>query len=565
MNAFVLPTLKQSSKTSMIGFLMVLLSFSPSLWAQAENNAAQGLNLGTLTGNLQSDFRYYRRDSLISAEQPPEKIGSNNYLLLNYQRGNFRAGVRYEGYFPPLLGYPNNLRGNGIAHRFAGYSVGGLDVTAGHFYEQFGNGLVLRLQEDRFIGIDNAIDGLRVKYNFNDAVYLTGLVGKIRNGFLGLSGGTVRAVNADVYVSNFFPAPESGTRNLNLSVGGSYVSKYEPYLGTRAYVAENVAAYSGRAALKFFNFSVDMEAAYKESDPSRLNNYISKSGSAFLLNMNYSTKGLGLAFSAKRIDNMDFRAERTAIDNVMFINFVPANTRQHTYRLLTLYPYAAQQVAGEWGFQGEMVYTLPKNTFLGGKYGTTLTLNYATARNLTTRALPDERGYEAEPFLIGEKVYYQDFNIEINRRWNKKLRTIFMFAKLDYDKDQIEGRTGYGLVKSMTIIGEVQYKINKQTALRVELQHMSTEQDFGNWAYALAELTFAPHFSFYVADEYNYVSSDYSGTRKHYYDFGAAYVKGGNRFAISYGRQRAGLLCVGGICRIVPASSGFSLSINSTF
>jgi hypothetical protein len=52
----------------------------------------------------------------------------------------------------------------------------GLDVTVGNLYEQFGSGMVLRAQEDRFIGIDNSIDGLRVKYDFRKA-RATGIIG----------------------------------------------------------------------------------------------------------------------------------------------------------------------------------------------------------------------------------------------------------------------------------------------------------------------------------------------------------------------------------------------------
>ena len=34
---------------------------------------------------------------------------------------------------------------------------------------------------------------------------------------------------------------------------------------------------------------------------------------------------------------------------------------------------------------------------------------------------------------------------------------------------------------------------------------------------------------------------------------------------LSYGKQRAGVMCIGGVCRTVPATNGVSLSISSTF
>ena len=51
----------------------------------------------------------------------------------------------------------------------------------------------------------------------------------------------------------------------------------------------------------------------------------------------------------------------------------------------------------------------------------------------------------------------------------------------------------------------------------------------------------------------------------HYPLAAAVYTRGANRFQVGYGRQRAGIFCVGGICRQVPAASGLSISITSTF
>jgi hypothetical protein len=43
------------------------------------------------------------------------------------------------------------------------------------------------------------------------------------------------------------------------------------------------------------------------------------------------------------------------------------------------------------------------------------------------------------------------------------------------------------------------------------------------------------------------------------------YIKGSTRFTVSYGRQRAGLFCVGGVCRFVPANNGLTLSFTQSF
>ena len=70
--------------------------------------------------------------------------------------------------------------GNGIPYRFAQYTIEGLDVTVGNFYEQFGNGLVFRSYEEKDLGIDNAMDGIRLKYSPVQGLALKGFVGKQR-------------------------------------------------------------------------------------------------------------------------------------------------------------------------------------------------------------------------------------------------------------------------------------------------------------------------------------------------------------------------------------------------
>jgi hypothetical protein len=51
----------------------------------------------------------------------------------------------------------------------------------------------------------------------------------------------------------------------------------------------------------------------------------------------------------------------------------------------------------------------------------------------------------------------------------------------------------------------------------------------------------------------------------HYYFAMIGYVNGPTRISVSYGRQRQGIFCAGGVCRFVPASSGLSISISSSF
>ena len=75
------------------------------------------------------------------------------------------SGLRYENYQNVMLGFPEGYRGEGITYRYLQFKQDGLDITVGNFYEQFGTGMVFRSYEERGLGYDNAMDGVRIKVN----------------------------------------------------------------------------------------------------------------------------------------------------------------------------------------------------------------------------------------------------------------------------------------------------------------------------------------------------------------------------------------------------------------
>ena len=73
--------------------------------------AQDEVDAGQITGNVQLVFQTYQEDSLIGAQVPPSKTGFNAFGNLIYTRGDFSAGMRYESYLDPILGYPGRFRG----------------------------------------------------------------------------------------------------------------------------------------------------------------------------------------------------------------------------------------------------------------------------------------------------------------------------------------------------------------------------------------------------------------------------------------------------------------------
>lgn len=540
-------------KTCRLTCLCILMLTSAQL-LHAQTNGLPDF----VTGNFEINGQIYRPDSAISAPEVREKFLSNAFMLLNFNYGNFRAGIRFESYQNPLLGFSQKFKKTGIPYRYATYVTDNLEVTAGNFYEQFGNGLIFRSYEERSLGIDNAMDGVRVVFTPVKGIRLKGMTGRQRD-YWDVSPGIVRGADADIQLNDALTYLSAS--KLRLGLGGSFVSKFQTDDDLFYNLPENVAAMAGRTNISYGKFSFDGEYAYKYNDPSNDNGYIYKNGQALYLNATFTQKRLGARITSKWIDNMSFRSDRTATLNDMAINYLPAISKQYTYRLSTLYPYATQP-SGELGYAAELYYTIKPGSKLGGEYGTNISINGTSVGDIKrTAASNDTLGYNTEIYSSGDDVFYQDFNFEMVRKLSKKSKLILSYIYQVYDKLIIEKEEGKQVTAHTAVI-DYTYKISKTHSIRTELQHLSTEQDRGNWAMALVEYSISPSWSFTLFDEYNYGNDD-ADKRFHYYNTSMAWTKGGTRISMGYVRQRAGLLCVGGVCRLVPASNGFNITISS--
>ncbi|MBP8822309.1 MAG: hypothetical protein KBH07_01540 [Flavobacteriales bacterium] len=533
---------------------------------------------GQVHGNFNMDGQLYNDDEDIGAVKPPADFGLNAWTNLNYRNGagNFDAGIRLESYEPALLGYPAGqaYKGSGLGYRYATFRADGLEITAGNFYEQFGQGLAFRSYEERSLGVDNAMDGVRVKFTPDTGIYLKGIIGTQRLAFdRGTVQGTgvVRGIDGEISLAEAFPHafPGMAAKGNNLSLGGSFVSKFQPDQDPLLELPENVGLWAARAHYTTAKWDLYSEYAYKINDPNGSNANIYKPGQALMANASYSVKGLGIRAGAHTYDNMMFQSDRgapTLFD--LNINYLPALAKQHTYNLpATLYPYATQP-NGEVAYQGEVFYKFKRGSKLGGKYGTKLTVNWSGAWSLDSTALPNDTvhllGYETSFFSMGQRQYFSDFNVELRKKLSANWELALTYLNLVYDIETVQGKAGKPVVYADMFILEGLHSFNDRNSVRFELQQLSTKQDHGDWATALAEFTFSPHWFLAIMDQYNY-GADLEADRIHYPIGSVGYIRGGSRFTFSYGRQRAGIFCVGGVCRVVPAANGLSASITTTF
>ena len=538
--------------------LVFVLCFTPSV-AQDDNGIV-------VSGSIQSDVLIPQEDEKIGAPDYKEWGLTNTYAEVSLQSKYVDAGTRLEYLEHPLPGFENDFAGWGIAHLYVKAHTKKLELTAGSVYDQFGSGLIFRTYEERSLGIDNSILGGRIVYKPLSGVTLKALTGKQRR-YWSLNDSWITGADVEVGMESLVKSlAESQTF---LTLGFSWVNKYEGQEDImtdathKLNLPEYVNAFDIRAKLQRKNVSLVAEYAQKSQDPSFDNGYIYRRGYAAMLSGSYSKRGMSLLVQAKRSDNMSFRSERSMTGTSSFINHLPAFTMEHTYTLAALYPYATNP-DGEWAYQAEGAYTFKRKTPLGGKYGTTVKLNFSHIHSIdqSRKSLngleAGSDGYGSAFWKWGDSMFYQDLNVQVDKRVSKSTRLHLMYMNQFYNKTAVEGEGG--MIHSDIIVGDVRSTLGKKITLRVEGQYLFTKDDQGDWAFGLLELSCAPHWMFTVSDLYNV-----GETHLHYYMGSVTFSAKSHRVQVGYGRTRAGYNCSGGVCRYVPASKGFSLSYNYNF
>lgn len=568
---------KLNMKKRYLLLVSIALSLATTIWAQEENEPV------VLSGALQTDMLFPEEDAAIGTGSYDSKFLSNSYLDLILNSKYITAGARLEMLQNPLPGFEDDFAGGGIPYLFLTGRYKWAELTVGDIYDQFGSGFILRLYEERSLGISNSLRGGRLVLTPYKGIRFKALGGMQRvyfnydyqNNKLGFdySKGAVWGADLELGVEEWIPTMLDN--NWRLTLGGSFVSKHEPEQEVmkdpthKLVLPENVAATDVRARLQKDNWNFLVEYAYKFNDPSKDNGYIYRPGQALLVSAAYSQRGMSALLQVKRSENMAFRSDRTRSGSAAFINHLPAFSMTHTYALPALYPYATQIADGEWAFQGELSYNFKRRTPMGGKYGTMLKLNATYIRGIgkeyiygTDPAdLMGTDGYKSSFFSMGDETYYTDVNLTLDKKITKQWSITAMYMYQIYNQKVVEGHGINGdLVHSNIIVADIKYTPSKNVSMRAELQYLYTKQAEGQWVYGMYELSLFKSLMLYVSDMYNI-----DATKLHYYSGGLSYNWRSHRLQVAYGRTRAGYNCSGGVCRYVPASRGVTVSYNVIF
>lgn len=609
-----MPLCAKYNLSKMKRFLLFLGFALATTLSVSEASAQIKVGEGQVSVALESNNTFYTEDPTLESiglDQPYKRTfgnkGSNDYLKVDYNLNSFSAGVQVDGYLPPLYGYDlydyiksKNLQTDkknfaflSFYTQFEGKNWG---VRLGDIYDQFGNGLIFRSYEDRALAFNNAVLGARAYYNIGNYATLKAIAGKPRI-YNERSENWVYGTDLSLSISDML-----GWSNGILSVEGSYFARKDTdisewnedeyndsweVIGTTNRLSgnETVNLVSGRLNFEYSGFTFRSEYATKLNEDLHTPGKPLAGGNVLFLDFGYNYKRFSASASFRRMENMTTLIDprRSGIGGGNNINYVPLLTRQHTYSLANLNPYlgASVHTGGEVGGQIDLYYSL-RNPKARGKYWN-FHVNFSMFNTLD-HAMGGSKDATA-PKIDGRNVW-KDFNFDVERQWNKKVKTTFLYSYQRWDEEVNHyDATEPHYNTSHIFVGDVTYKFNKKHSIRTELQYLASEDYEGDWLAGSIEYNFAPKYSFYVSDMWNcepmgdaqnvinfggnYYEDMETGVGKnyllHYYQIGASYTHNSLRVQLSYGRNRAGFVCSGGVCRMQPAYTGFNLAMTLSF
>jgi len=537
-------------------YIAILVSLATAATAQDDTK-------GHLSGDVMINGTVYDRDTLIGTNTTQylhEKSSAEAWFTLNYRIQGWSFMTRFDLYNnSPLLNPVEAYTNQGLAFYQISKKIDKWEFTAGHFYDQFGSGILFRAYEDRVIGLDYAVQGVKVQYTPNDSFMIKGFTGLQKYRFTvwpqvmkGLNSEKIWGIGNVGFLTGlgFF------NRTLDQATMGQLASDINALpLAQRFIPTYNMYAGTIYNTLSFQGFSLYTEYARKSREAVFVTDDVTNEvqlknldGEVFYGGANYSFSGFGINIQYKKIRSFIMKTSpyATLLDGIT--DYLPALSKQLSMRLPALYSVSAQS-QGEEGIQGEVTYSPNKHSTFD------LNASYITQPN-------------------GDLLYrelYGDYSHVFSRRVKAEIGV----QSLIYNFSVYEGHPG-AVVHTITPFAEMSIRLNNSTkpnngkerltpSLRFELQYLSTKQDSGSYAYGLVELNLAPKFSFAVSDMYNIIPAHATPDKINYYSFFVGYTEKQTRFTIGYAKQVAGVVCTGGVCRVEPAFSGVRASLSTNF
>lgn len=484
--------------------------------------------------------------------------------------------VRYE-YDDPIE-FGTSLKG--ITRRYVEYRKDDFTVRAGNFYELFERGLTLNAFENRGLGFNTQMDG--VKLNFKKSIDKVKLNATVLGGGLQYNDylRPDRVENYSIRAANFDVTPYS-----IVTLGGSYLFTTGQIPTSGAIT--NITAEIFEGNLGFNYKSINMFASYANKKTITQPNSvypqsIGPRGDGAYGTISFTRPGFGVTFDYKNYRfNLVVPNEVSSTSPTKALPFQqpPTCIREYSSTLLTRNTHIVD-FNDELGFQTEAFYSPKENlTFnlnlsLSSRHydyvdidTTVRTLYRRVSRSVDFLPSPEDK---FSPYweIYAEAEYYYKKNLKLKIAFGRQ--SSVLYSNTDptaSDKERattipVEITYDFKKVYSLKLIAEQQWSYKSLRA--------SGQNNFYN-EYISLSVSRSPDIILNGNLELSNDKEDPSrynpnGKIVAWASGEVTYkISSANSVTLSYGSERGGLKCSSGICRYVNPFKGFRLTVINNF
>lgn len=482
-------------------------------------------------------------------------------------------GIRLEVSDPIEYG----LNFKGVRKRYVEYEhESGISLRAGDFWEILSRGLSLNVFEDRPLGYDTGIDGIRIAYEKkfgkkNPVRFKSQILG----GDINYSD-YITPERIEKYKIRNVYTEVSPVKSLTLGLGYLYSTGELPEEEINTLVKTDLPEININYNLPDFQFY----AAYSHKSSLVSPNEIypdpmTAKGDGLYSSLSYSFSKVGLT-----LDYKNYRYDITLPDNrsntrptrMLPYQNPPTAQKEHTSTLITRNPHVVD-FNDEVGGQIDIVYS-PNDKLSFNFNGSIASRHYQYEDTDTTTAFSYKRIDRGNSFIpsmddpfspfweiFTEGEYYASDKVYLKGAFARQSSLVynqinpFSSERISTTTIPVEIKYSLSPENTLTFIGEQQWANN---SIRIG------EKSYMN-QYLSLTFSRSPDINLSFNTEFTNDNEEPTG-KKFWWLTEASYkINPSNTVLVSYGSERGGLRCANGICRFVKPFEGFRLSVQSSF
>lgn len=479
---------------------------------------------------------------------------------------DFIFGIRYEYDDPIEFGTGTK----GLSRRFIEFNKDNFLVRAGNYYELFEKGLTLNAFENRGLGFNTQLDGIKLNYKnnwknikFNGTIVGGGLV---YDDYLIPDRRETYSVRAGNF--NFSPV-------RLFSIGGSYLyTKGDiPSSGQIAKITAEI--FEGNFSFNWKSISLETSYANKHTVES-FPKYDAVRGDGGYGSLSYTTGGLGVTLDYKNYRfNLTTPNERSSTGPLKALPFQnpPTGIKEHSTVLLSRLPHQVD-FNDEVGFQVDAFYspiddlTLNLNASLSSRHynyrdlDTTVLVRYERIDRNDSYIPSIDNAFSPYWELYLEAEYYYKKDWKFKAAGGRQYSVIYSIA--NPDGSDIETNTTFPveIIYDFTKIYSIKLQAEQQWVYK-SLNSESNKRFYNE--YISLSVSRSPNLILNGTVEFSTDEEDPSGKKVWCTGEITYKISSANNITLSYGSERGGLKCSSGICRYVNPFNGFRLTVINNF